>query len=88
MAARGRGQERSMLTGTLRRIDRRVRLNGALDHLSIAVCVVLGLLLLFQVGKMLLPVVPPPGPWVVGASAQRMAAAEGECRRHSSRMHG
>ena len=70
----GREQERSVLTRTLTRIDRRVRLNGALEHLSIAVCLVLGVLLVLQVGKMLLPVAPPPGFWVVGASAVLFAA--------------
>jgi hypothetical protein len=86
MATRGRGQERSTLTGTLKRIDRRVRLNGALDHLSIAVCVVLGLLLLFQAGKMLLPVVPPPGPWVIGASTALFAAFFVWSQRGGSRL--
>ncbi len=69
MAPRERGQERSILTGTLKGVDRRVRLNGALDRLSIAVCLVLGLLLLFQIGRMLLPVAAPPAFWVVGASS-------------------
>ena len=86
MTSRWRGQECSTLTGTLKRIDRRVRLNGALDHLSIAVCVLLGVLLLFQVGKMLLPVIPPPSPWVVGTSAALFAAFLAWSQRGGSRL--
>lgn len=86
MAPRGRGQEHSILTGTLKRVDRRVRLNGALDHLSIAVCLVIGLLLLFQIGRMLLPVSPPPGFWVVGASSILFAAFLAWSQRGGSRL--
>ena len=86
MAPSGRGLEGLAITGTLRRIDRRVRLNGALDHLSIAVCVVLGVLLLFQVGKMLLPIAPPPKLSVIGAAAALFAVFLAWSQRGGSRL--
>ena len=86
MTPRGRGPEGSTITGTLRRIDRRVRLNGVLDHLSIAVCVVLGVLLVFQVGKMLLPIAPPPDLSVIAASAVLFAVFLAWSQRGGSRL--
>ena len=86
MTPRRRGAEGSAITGTLRRIDRRVRLNGALDHLSIAACFVLAVLLVFQVGKMLLPVAPPPELSVVAASSILFAVFLAWSQRGGSRL--
>ncbi len=52
-------REISVITDVLKRIDRRIRFNLVLDHLSISICLVFGVLLIFQVGKMLFPIVPP-----------------------------
>ena len=86
MAPGGSRREHSILTSTLQSVDRRVRLNGALDQLSIAVCLVLGLLLTFQIGKMLLPVSPPSGFWVVGGSSVLFAVFLAWSERGGSRL--
>jgi hypothetical protein len=86
MAPRGSRKEHSILTSTLQRVDRRVRINGALDQLSIAVCLVLGLLLTFQIGRMVLPVTPPPGFWVVGGSSLLFGAFLAWSERGGSRL--
>ena len=81
-----RGRERFVVTGMLRKIDRRVRMNGVLDHFSIATCLVLGVLVVFQAGRMLFPIAPPPSVTVVAASAALFAAFLLWSQRGGSRL--
>lgn len=57
--------ERSAITRVLKRIDFKVRFNQTLHHLSVATCLVLGLLLLIEVAPILVPISVPPGGLVV-----------------------
>ena len=61
--------ERSTITGVLKRIDLKVRVNQTLQHLSVALCVVLGALLVIEVAPMLVPVTVPPSAWIVIAGS-------------------
>ena len=63
----GRGQGSAILR-VLRRIDRKVRLNGFLEQLSVALMLVMGALLLTRVSNLLVPIATPPGPaiWAAG----------------------
>jgi len=53
------GSSQSVIGGLLKRIDRQVRLNSILDHLSIAVCLVLATLLTVKLVSMVVPVATP-----------------------------
>lgn len=61
--------ERSTITGVLKRIDLKVRVNQTLQHLSVALCFLLGALLLIKAAPLLVPVSMPPGTWVVVAGS-------------------
>ena len=65
---------RSAITVVLRRIDIKVRFNRALHHLSVATCLVLGVLLLFEVAPLLVPVSVPPHDLIVSAGAAAFLA--------------
>jgi hypothetical protein len=53
----------------LRRIDRQVRINRVIEHLSVAVCLMLGALLAVKIVSMLLPVPVPTTLSVIGLAA-------------------
>ena len=69
-----RTSEGSVITGTLKQIDRRVRLNGFIDHLSIAVCTLLGILVVIRIGGILVPIDPPSSAAIAGVAAVLFAA--------------
>jgi hypothetical protein len=54
------GSSQSVISGVLARIDRKVRLNRILDHLSIAVCLVLATVVSVKLIGMVVPVATPP----------------------------
>ena len=58
----------SAIVGVLRRIDRKIRLNGLMEQLSVSLCLVLGLLLTIRITDLLLPITTPSvsSIWVVG----------------------
>ena len=60
-----RATARSTITGVLKRIDLKVRFNQTLHHLSVATCLVLGVLLLIEVAPLLVPVSVPSGGLIV-----------------------
>jgi hypothetical protein len=62
------GSSQSIIHGVLKRIDRQVRLNRILDHLSIAVCLVLATLLTVKLVGMVVAVATPPPLLVVAIS--------------------
>ena len=64
-----RATEQSTVTGVLKRIDFKVRFNQVLHHLSIATCLVLGVLLLVEVAPLLVPVNVPSGGLIVAAGS-------------------
>ncbi len=64
-----RASERSTITAILKRIDLKVRFNQTLLHLSVASCLVLGVLVLMELGPRLVPVPVPPGSLIVGAGS-------------------
>ena len=64
-----RATERSTITTVLRRIDLKVRFNQTLRHLSVAACLVLGVLLLIEVAPLLVPVSVPSGGLIVAAGS-------------------
>ena len=86
MGGHGPGQQRSVVTGVLRRIDRRLRVNGALEHCSIAICGVLGVLVVFTAGRMLLPIATPSNLAVIAAAAALLAAFLLWSQRGGSRL--
>ena len=69
MPRSGAGGPTSAIVRMLRRIDRKVRLNGFLERLSVALCLVLGSLLVIRVSNLLVPIATPPvlTIWVAGA---------------------
>ena len=69
-----RAAERSTITGVLKRIDLKVRVNQTLQHLSVALCFVLGALLLIEAAPLLVPVSVPPGAWIVVAGSAAFLA--------------
>ena len=68
------GAERSVITGALKKVDRQVRLNRVVDQLSIGICVVLGVLVLVEIVKLLVPVTPPPGVVIAAAGTLLVTA--------------
>ena len=69
-----RAIERSTITTVLRRIDLKVRFNQTLRHLSVATCLVLGVLLLIEVAPLLVPVSVPSGGLIVAAGSAAFTA--------------
>ena len=69
MAPASSSPEGSVISAVLRRIDRRVRINRLLEHLSVAVCLLLGALLAVKIVSMLLPVPVPTTLSVIGLAA-------------------
>ena len=69
-----RATERSTITTVLRRIDLKVRFNQTLRHLSVAACLVLGVLLLIEVAPLLVPVSVPSGGLIVAAGSAAFTA--------------
>ena len=68
MPRSGGGGQGTAIVRVLRRIDRKVRLNGFLEQLSVALCLVLSALLLTRVSNLLVPIATPPVPtiWATG----------------------
>ncbi len=66
--------ERSAIIGVLKRIDLKVRFNQVLQHLSIATCLVLGVLLIIEVAPRLVPVDLPPGALIVSIGSAAFLA--------------
>jgi hypothetical protein len=64
-----RATARSTITAVLKRIDLKVRFNQTLQQLSVALCAVLGTLLLIEAGPLLLPVPVLPGGLIVAAGS-------------------
>ena len=60
-----RATARSTITAVLKRIDLKVRFNQTLQHLSLALCVVLGVLLTIEAVPLLVSVPVPPGGLIV-----------------------
>jgi hypothetical protein len=69
MAPASSSPESSVIRAVLRRIDRQVRINRVLEHLSVAVCLMLGALLAVKILSMLLPVPVPTTLSVIGIAA-------------------
>ncbi len=69
-----RATARSTITAVLRRIDLKVRFNRALHHLSVATCLVLGVLLFMAVAPLLVPVNVPRSGLIVGAGSAAFLA--------------
>jgi hypothetical protein len=68
MAPSNGGSEQSVISGILRRIDRQVRVNRVLDHISIVVCLVLATLVTLKLIGMLVPIAAPSPLLIVGIS--------------------
>ena len=69
-----RATERSTITAILKRIDLTVRFNQTLLHLSVALCLVLGALVLIELAPRLVPVNVPPGSVIVGVGSAAFLA--------------
>ena len=69
-----RATEGSTITTVLRRIDFKVRFNQTLHHLSVATCLVLGVLLLIEVAPLLVPVSVPSGGLIIAAGSAAFTA--------------
>jgi hypothetical protein len=69
MAPGSSSPEGSVISAVLRRIDRQVRINRVIEHLSVAVCLMLGALLAVKIVSMLLPVPVPTTLSVIGLAA-------------------
>jgi len=59
MAPSNGSSQQSVIGGVLKRVDRQVRVNRVLDHLSIAVCLLLATLVTIKMLSMLVPVTTP-----------------------------
>ncbi len=68
MAPSSGSSQHSVISGVLRRIDRQVRLNRVLDHLSIAVCLLLATLVTVKIIGMLVPI-SAPSPLIIASVA-------------------
>lgn len=68
MAPSNGSSEQSVISGILRRIDRQVRVNRVLDHLSIVVALVLATLVSLKIIGMLVPISAPAPLLIVGIS--------------------
>ena len=74
MAPTKGSSEQSVIRGVLRRVDRQLRVNNVLDHLSIAVCLVLATLVSVKIAGMLVSIVAPSPLAIVVACAVLFAA--------------
>ena len=70
----GKATEQSSIIVVLRRIDLKVRFNQALHHLSVASCLVFGVLVLVEAAPLLVPVGRPSGSLIVGAGSAAFLA--------------
>ena len=68
MAPSNGNSEQLVISGTLARIDRQVRVNRVLDHLSIAVSLLLATLVSLKIIGMLVPIAAPSPLLIVGIS--------------------
>ncbi len=65
---------RSTITAVLKQIDLKVRFNQTIQHLSVALCSVLGVLLLIEAAPLLVSVPVPPSALIVAAGSAAFLA--------------